>query len=188
MEELVDDYFDAGHQQPQPQSPFSSWSSSNRVQTSREGVDSSRNNNITVTELPPILHIHLMRTQFDRVDKKSFKSNAKVSIPKRLYLDQYLDSFHAGDGSRVKRVRLWKEERYQHHKVLDSLLEEKKSLDMETDHTPLVEENALGVNDATLAISDIPEATMSEPPTLDNAKYEPNDLEERKQGKPPKDL
>ncbi|GJJ69979.1 hypothetical protein EMPS_02328 [Entomortierella parvispora] len=180
MEELVDGYFDAGHQHPPPQSPLGSQSSSSRVHIPRDLIDSSQGNDITVTELPPILHIHLMRTQFDRIDKRSFKSNAKVSIPKRLYLDQYLESFHTGDETRVKRIRLWKEERSQHHKVLDSLLAEKKSLAMEIDHshptkenTPgetlySIEEDGASEDNSTLLSSDAPEATMSVPDDREN--------------------
>ncbi|KAG0052950.1 ubiquitin-specific protease ubp2 [Gryganskiella cystojenkinii] len=120
MEELVDNYFDAGNQQQSPDLGGGSASGS---------TDSNANTNdnvITMTELPPILQIHLMRTQFDRIDKTSYKSNAKVSIPKRLYLDQYLDSFQSGDEVRFKRLRLLKQERRQHRKDLERLLNRRK--------------------------------------------------------------
>ncbi|KAG0258253.1 ubiquitin-specific protease ubp2 [Mortierella polycephala] len=103
LEELIDDYFDPDDDTEE--------------RTSR----SSERKPITVTELPPILQIHLMRTQFDRDDKSSYKSNAAVSIPKRLLMDQYLEFNQEENMERIKRMKSWKKERRRCRKSLENI-------------------------------------------------------------------
>ncbi|KAF9154220.1 ubiquitin-specific protease ubp2 [Linnemannia schmuckeri] len=115
LEELVDDYFDAGE-------PESSSSTSVAAATGEAGSKEAKDvqmSDITVTELPPVLQIHLLRTQFDKSDKTSYKSNATVTLPKRISLDQYLESNQEEQAVRFKRMKLWKKERRVCRKMLD---------------------------------------------------------------------
>ncbi|KAG0368980.1 ubiquitin-specific protease ubp2 [Gamsiella multidivaricata] len=123
MEELIDDYFDPGgpgldtnHQDDPPNSGDST---------------TQHDRDITVTDLPPILQVHLMRTQFNREEKISYKSNAIVSIPKRVFLDQYLESNQEGNADRIKRMKLLKKDRRQCRRALSNIkqkLKERASL------------------------------------------------------------
>ncbi|KAF9584197.1 ubiquitin-specific protease ubp2 [Lunasporangiospora selenospora] len=79
----------------------------------------SQDRDITVTELPPILHVHLLRTQYDRAGSTSFKSQAMINIPKRLFLDQYLESYQGGNQERVKRAKILKSKRRKCRKSLE---------------------------------------------------------------------
>ncbi|KAF9182985.1 ubiquitin-specific protease ubp2 [Haplosporangium sp. Z 767] len=108
LEELIDDYFDPNDDAEES--------------TSR----SSEPKPITVTELPPILQIHLMRTQFDRDDKSSYKSNAAVSIPKSLFMDQYLESNQEENMERIERMKSWKKKRRQCRKSLENIKMKRK--------------------------------------------------------------
>lgn len=121
LEELMDDYFDA-------EEPESSSSISAAAATGEEGSNDAKGAkhakdakmiDITVTELPPVLQIHLLRTQFDINDKTSYKTNATVALPKRIYLDQYLESNQEEQAARFKRMKLWKKERRVCRKMLD---------------------------------------------------------------------
>ncbi|KAF9551138.1 ubiquitin-specific protease ubp2 [Mortierella hygrophila] len=121
LEELMDDYFDA--EEPELSLPTSA-----AVATGEEGskdaneakdAKDAKMIDITVTELPPVLQIHLLRTQFDINDKTSYKTNATVALPKRIYLDQYLESNQEEQAARFKRMKLWKRERRVCRKMLD---------------------------------------------------------------------
>ncbi|KAG9063744.1 ubiquitin-specific protease ubp2 [Linnemannia hyalina] len=121
LEELMDDYFDA--EEPELSLPTSA-----AVATGEEGskdaneakdAKDAKMIDITVTELPPVLQIHLLRTQFDINDKTSYKTHATVTLPKRIYLDQYLESNQEEQAARFKRMKLWKKERRVCRKMLD---------------------------------------------------------------------
>ncbi|KAG0298804.1 ubiquitin-specific protease ubp2 [Linnemannia gamsii] len=115
LEELMDDYFDAGD--PETSLP----TSATAAITGEESKDAkdAQMSDIIVAELPPVLQIHLIRTQFDKRDKTSYKSNATVALPKRIYLDQYLESNQEEQAVRFKRMKLWKKERRVCRKLLD---------------------------------------------------------------------
>ncbi|KAG0079863.1 ubiquitin-specific protease ubp2 [Linnemannia elongata] len=124
LEELMDDYFDA--EEPESSLPTSPAAvtgeeGSNDVKNAKDAKDAkdAKMIDITVTELPPVLQIHLLRTQFDINDKTSYKTNATVSLPKRIYLDQYLESNQEEQATRFKRMKLWKKERRVCRKMLD---------------------------------------------------------------------
>ncbi|CAO3564036.1 unnamed protein product [Mortierella alpina] len=146
MEELIDEYFDANDEDDHPEEL-------SEIDSQLKDA-SGRTRTITVTELPSILQIHLMRTHFDRDDKTSYKSNASVSIPKRLYMDPYLESNLEGHQDRLKRMKLWKGERRKCRRVLEDIkrrhkaqvLQEKEDISTGTD------------NDLVLAASGAPGA------------------------------
>lgn len=118
LEELMDDYFDA--EESESFSPTSA-AAANGEEGSKDAKDAkdAKMIDITVTELPPVLQIHLLRTQFDISDKTSYKTNATVALPKRIYLDQYLESNQEEQAARFKRMKLWKKERRVCRKMLD---------------------------------------------------------------------
>ncbi|KAG0242235.1 ubiquitin-specific protease ubp2 [Mortierella sp. GBA43] len=105
MEELMDDYFEPQEKEPDNKDVNDESGNSEAAPTP------SSVRHITVTELPPVLQIQLMRTHFNRSHMTSYKSNAKVSIPKRLHMDQYLEPTQEENADRIKRIKLWKEER-----------------------------------------------------------------------------
>jgi hypothetical protein len=117
LEELMDDYFCAGD--PEPASPTTITADASAGSKNENDTKAAQMSDITVTELPPVLQIHLIRTRFDRSDKTSYKSNATVALPKRIYLDQYLESNQEEHGTRFKRMKLWKRERRICRKMLD---------------------------------------------------------------------
>jgi hypothetical protein len=112
----MDDYFDT--EAPETSSSASATAATIREENSKDTEDVQMSD-ITVTELPPVLQIHLIRTQFDKRDKTSYKSNATVALPKRIYLDQYLESNQEEQAVRIKRMKLWKKERRVCRKMLD---------------------------------------------------------------------
>lgn len=116
LEELMDDYFDAGD--PEDSSLTSATAATIGEEGSKD-AKAAQMSDITVAELPPVLQIHLIRTQFDKRDKTSYKSNATVALPKRIYLDQYLESNQEEQAVRFKRIKLWKKERRVCRKLLD---------------------------------------------------------------------
>ncbi|KAF9984836.1 ubiquitin-specific protease ubp2 [Mortierella antarctica] len=119
MEELIDEYFDANDEGDDSEEL-------SEIDSKLKDV-SRRTRAITVTELPSILQIHLMRTHFDRDDKTSYKSNASVTIPKRLYMDQYMESSLEGNQDRLKQMKLWKGERRKCRRVLEDIKKRHKA-------------------------------------------------------------
>ncbi|KAF9913343.1 ubiquitin-specific protease ubp2 [Linnemannia zychae] len=117
LEELMDDYFDAGD--PEPTSPTATTAGALTGSKDEMDAKAAQMSDITVTSLPPVLQIHLIRTQFDKNDKTSYKTNATVALPKRIYLDQYLESNQEKHETRFKRMKLWKCERRVCRKMLD---------------------------------------------------------------------
>lgn len=117
LEELMDDYFDA--EEPESTSPTSATAANGEDSKDPKDAKDAKMIDITVTELPPVLQIHLLRTQFDINDKTSYKTNATVALPKRIYMDQYLESNQEEQAARFKRMKLWKKERRVCRKMLD---------------------------------------------------------------------
>ncbi|KAG0343816.1 ubiquitin-specific protease ubp2 [Podila humilis] len=119
MEDLVDNYFNAH----EPASEPLSLPTSPRVATTGADMllNGSRSSHVvTISELPPILQVHLSRTVFDKADNMTRKSHASVSIPKRLYLDEYKDTDEEQNRGVYKKIKLLRDERREHQKVLES--------------------------------------------------------------------
>ncbi|KAF9116753.1 ubiquitin-specific protease ubp2 [Mortierella sp. AM989] len=125
LEELIDDYFDALEPEIEGHSSDPNATNVNNTETSnndnQKTITELQGRDITVTELPPILQIHLMRAQFDRKGNTSYKSNATVTIPKRIYMDQYLESDQEENADRIKRMKMWKKERRECRRTLESI-------------------------------------------------------------------
>lgn len=47
---------------------------------------------VSITELPPVLQIHIQRTDFDQVKKEGFKNRNQVTTPETIYMDRYMDT------------------------------------------------------------------------------------------------
>ncbi|KAF9416528.1 ubiquitin-specific protease ubp2 [Podila epigama] len=148
MEDLVDDYFNAVPGTPSaPSTPIISSRRRDKEESTpsqEDGTTSTtagshnastgKNHAVTLSELPPILQVHLSRTAFDKENHVARKSDARVIIPKRLFLDEYKDFSKVDDGQEneqetekhrrqgaVKRIKVWREERRECQKVLASL-------------------------------------------------------------------
>jgi len=95
----------------------------------------------SLSKLPPILQIHIQRTDFDHETHRAFKNRNPVVFPETIYLDRYVDS---GDpNSAIMRRRRetwgWKE----------------RLRTLEARHTALKNEQAqISVPDALLATKD----------------------------------
>ncbi|KAG0281714.1 ubiquitin-specific protease ubp2 [Linnemannia exigua] len=136
LEELMDDYFSAGD--PEPTSPTTIAATEASAGSKNEkDAKAAQMSDITVAELPPILQIHLIRTQFDKSDQTSYKSNATVALPKRICLDQYLESNQEEHASRFKRMKLWKRERRVCRKVLEVVKNQSESQVLHQSRLPL---------------------------------------------------
>ncbi|KAF9359839.1 ubiquitin-specific protease ubp2 [Mortierella sp. AD094] len=153
MEELIDDYFDA--LEPEPEEHIGDSSTTETSHNNPTMIDGLRRRDITVTELPPILQIHLMRTQFDRKGNTSYKSNATVAIPKRIYMDQYLESDQEANANRIKRMKMWKRDRRECRKVLEVIHQKRENLTVDqTDASATNESNT----EASHSLPDITES------------------------------
>ena len=49
----------------------------------------------TISQLPPILQIHIQRGQYDPQTKKQFKSNNHIALKEVIYMDRYMDTSDA---------------------------------------------------------------------------------------------
>ena len=49
----------------------------------------------SISQLPPILQVHVQRVQFDMEKKSVFKSNHHLELKETIYLDRYMDSSDA---------------------------------------------------------------------------------------------
>lgn len=79
----------------------------------------------TISQLPPVLQIHVQRAQFDQEKKLSFKSNHHLELKETIYMDRYMDSADPDILDRRRECWDWKK------KV--SLLEARKSELSKTD-------------------------------------------------------
>ena len=50
---------------------------------------------ISISQLPPILQVHVQRVQFDMKKKSVFKSNHYLELKKTIYMNKYMDSSDA---------------------------------------------------------------------------------------------
>jgi ubiquitin carboxyl-terminal hydrolase 25/28 len=62
----------------------------------------------TISQLPPVLQIHVQRAQFDQERKLSFKSNHHLELKETLYMDRYMDSADADLLERRRQCWDWK--------------------------------------------------------------------------------
>ncbi|KAF9102269.1 ubiquitin-specific protease ubp2 [Mortierella sp. GBA35] len=115
LEELMDDYFVADEPE------LSNTVAADGSKDADADAKATQMSDITVTELPSILQVHLLRTQFDMNAKTIYKSNATVTLPKRISMDQYLEANQEEYGARFKRMKLWKQERRDCRKMLDAV-------------------------------------------------------------------
>ncbi|KAF9315047.1 ubiquitin-specific protease ubp2 [Podila horticola] len=155
MEDLIDDYFlgraPPSLGSPSPQADFSGETATTDPSTSSE--DNSRA--VTVSELPPILQVHLARSVFyDTAELTAGKSYASVSIPKRLYLDEYLEeNKEEGSRGRYKKIKLWRGERRRCRESLATL--RKVSVPNIQSHEPLEKDSSSTPSDEAPPAKDI---------------------------------
>ncbi|KAG0375060.1 ubiquitin-specific protease ubp2 [Mortierella sp. AD032] len=166
LEELMDDYFGAGD--PEPTSPTTATAAAEAPAGSKDEKDAKvvQMSDITVAELPPVLQIHLIRTQFDKSDQTSYKSNATVALPKRIYLDQFLESNQEEHSTRIKRMKLWKRERRVCRKVLEVVKNQSESQALHQSWPPLGDNS--GPNGSPLS-----DAAAQFSPPIDVPKVDP---------------
>lgn len=62
----------------------------------------------SISQLPPVLQIHVQRAQFDQEKKSSFKSNHHLELKETLYMDRYMDSADADILERRRECWDWK--------------------------------------------------------------------------------
>lgn len=62
----------------------------------------------SITKLPPILQIHIQRTDYDPVRKIGFKNRNPVALPETIYMDRYMDSNDPGLLRRRREAWKWK--------------------------------------------------------------------------------
>jgi ubiquitin carboxyl-terminal hydrolase 25 len=62
----------------------------------------------TISQLPPVLQIHVQRAQFDQEKKSSFKSNHHLELKETVYMDRYMDSASADILERRRECWDWK--------------------------------------------------------------------------------
>lgn len=62
----------------------------------------------SISQLPPVLQIHVQRAQFDQEKKSSFKSNHHLELKETLYMDRYMDSAEADLLERRRECWDWK--------------------------------------------------------------------------------
>jgi ubiquitin carboxyl-terminal hydrolase 25/28 len=46
----------------------------------------------SISQLPPILQIHVQRVQYDKASKKMYKSDSQLKLRETIYLDRYMES------------------------------------------------------------------------------------------------
>lgn len=59
----------------------------------------------SISQLPPVLQIHVQRAQFDQEKKASFKSDHHLELKETVYMDRYIDS--ADPDLLVRRRECW---------------------------------------------------------------------------------
>ena len=62
----------------------------------------------SISQLPPILQVHVQRVQFDMEKKSVFKSNHHLELKETIYLDRYMDSSDADLMQRRRECWEWK--------------------------------------------------------------------------------
>ena len=64
----------------------------------------------SISQLPPILQVHVQRVQFDMEKKSVFKSNHHLELKETIYLDRYMDSSDADLMQRRRQCWEWKKQ------------------------------------------------------------------------------
>lgn len=64
----------------------------------------------TVTYLPPILQIQIVRAQFNRSVGAGYKENTHLELESKIYMDRYMDSMDADFSTRQDDYWKWKME------------------------------------------------------------------------------
>ncbi len=64
----------------------------------------------SISQLPPILQVHVQRVQFDMEKKSVFKSNHHLELKETIYLDRYMDSSDADLMQRRRECWGWKKQ------------------------------------------------------------------------------
>ncbi|KAF6241209.1 hypothetical protein HO173_001003 [Letharia columbiana] len=64
----------------------------------------------SISQLPPILQVHVQRVQFDMVKKSVFKSNHHLELKETIYMDRYMDSSDADLMQRRRECWEWKKQ------------------------------------------------------------------------------
>ena len=64
----------------------------------------------SISQLPPILQVHVQRVQFDMKKKSVFKSNHHLELKETLYMDRYMDSSDADLMQRRRESWEWKKQ------------------------------------------------------------------------------
>lgn len=62
----------------------------------------------SISQLPPILQVHVQRVQFDMEKKSVFKSNHHLELKETIYMDRYMDSSDADLLQRRRECWEWK--------------------------------------------------------------------------------
>ena len=64
----------------------------------------------SISQLPPILQVHVQRVQFDMEKKSVFKSNHHLELKETIYMDRYMDSSDADLMQRRREYWEWKKQ------------------------------------------------------------------------------
>ena len=64
----------------------------------------------SISQLPPILQVHVQRVQFDMEKKSVFKSNHHLELKETIYMDRYMDSSDADLMQRRRESWKWKKQ------------------------------------------------------------------------------
>ena len=64
----------------------------------------------SISQLPPILQVHVQRVQFDMEKRSVFKSNHHLELKETIYMDRYMDSSDADLLQRRRECWEWKKQ------------------------------------------------------------------------------
>ena len=64
----------------------------------------------SISQLPPILQVHVQRVQFDLEKKSVFKSNHHLELKETIYMDRYMDSSDTDLVQRRRECWAWKKQ------------------------------------------------------------------------------
>lgn len=64
----------------------------------------------TISQLPPVLQVHVQRAQFDPEKKSSFKSNHHLELKETIYMDRYMDTTDEDLMQRRRECWTWKKD------------------------------------------------------------------------------
>lgn len=91
----------------------------------------------TISELPPILQIHINRAQFDTTKKTAIKSDHHLQLRETIYMDRYMETKDPDLIQRRQDCWKWKEE-------LAEAQAERKEYDTETSESLRILADAIG--------------------------------------------